>query len=137
MTIEGDTLLQLQQLWDAIFSSFYQYLSTKKSWPSCKNLNSDHYDITKFPLQSDNHSKYITAKGNFESLLRLLRFHLVKFTTISSLKAPKLHVKLVTHMYYDNVFEILIAVVFNMIPQLGGLEPKAQEPVITFCLGEG
>ena len=88
----------IQQFWDAIFSSFYQSMSTKKIWPSCKNLNSDHYDITKFILPSDNHSKYITAKGNFESLSRALSVHLVKYTTISSLKAPKLHVKLVTHM---------------------------------------
>ena len=39
-------------------------------------------------------------------------------------------------MYYDNGFEHLIAFVFNMIPKLGGLGPKAQDLVILFCLGE-
>ena len=40
-------------------------------------------------------------------------------------------------MHYDNVFKILIAVAFNMIPQLGGLGPKYQYPVIPLLLGEG
>ena len=40
-------------------------------------------------------------------------------------------------MHYDNGFELLIAVVLSMIPQLGGLGPKAQDLVIPFHLGEG
>ena len=40
-------------------------------------------------------------------------------------------------MNYDNVFEILIAVVFAMSPQLGGLGTKAQDLVIPFRLDEG
>ena len=40
-------------------------------------------------------------------------------------------------MHYDNGFEILIAVVFSMSPQLGVLGPKAQDLVIPLCLGEG
>ena len=40
-------------------------------------------------------------------------------------------------MHYENLFEILIAVVFNMIPQLQGVGPKAQDIDIPFCLGEG
>ena len=39
-------------------------------------------------------------------------------------------------MYYDSVFEPLITVVFNIIPQLGGLGPKSQDSVIPFCLDE-
>ena len=55
---------------------------------------------------------------------------------MSSSKSPKQHVKLVTHMHYDNGFEIIIAVVLSMVPQLGGLGPKAQDLVIPFRLGE-
>ena len=40
-------------------------------------------------------------------------------------------------MHYDNGFEIIIAVVFSMIPQLGGLGPKAKYLVINLRLGEG
>ena len=40
-------------------------------------------------------------------------------------------------MNYENRFELLIAVVFVISPQLGGLGPKAQDTVIPFCLGEG
>ena len=40
-------------------------------------------------------------------------------------------------MNYDNGFELTIAVVFYMRPQLGGLGPKYQDVVILFCLGEG
>ena len=36
-----------------------------------------------------------------------------------------------------NVFEIIIAVLFVMIPQLGRLEPKSQYLVTSFSLGEG
>ena len=40
-------------------------------------------------------------------------------------------------MYYHNGFEIIITVVFSMIPQLGGLAPKDKDLVIPFLLGEG
>ena len=40
-------------------------------------------------------------------------------------------------MYYDNGFEILVAVVFVMSTQLGVLGPKAKYLVIPFYLGEG
>ena len=40
-------------------------------------------------------------------------------------------------MHYDNGFELLIAVVFNMSPQLWIIGSKAQDLVIPFCLGEG
>ena len=40
-------------------------------------------------------------------------------------------------MHYENGFEILIAVVFAMGPQLGGLGPKGQELVKPLHLGEG
>ena len=33
-------------------------------------------------------------------------------------------------MHYDNIFELIIATVFNMIPQLGGIGPKAKDLVI-------
>ena len=136
MTLEGDTLLKLQKWWDAIFSYFCQSLSTNKSWPTCKNLVSEHHYINKFLLPIDDHSKYITAKENYEAFSRALRVHLVKDTTISSSKAPKSHIKLVTHMHYDNGFELLIALIFNVISQLGGLGPKSKDLVIPFCLGK-
>ena len=40
-------------------------------------------------------------------------------------------------MHYYNGFELLIAFSFSAIPQLGGIGPKAQDLVISFCLGEG
>ena len=36
-----------------------------------------------------------------------------------------------------NGFELVIGVVFTMIPQLGGLGPRAQDLVTIFLLGEG
>ena len=39
-------------------------------------------------------------------------------------------------MNNDNVFELIIDVVFAMIPQLGGLGPKYQDLVISFHSGE-
>ena len=40
-------------------------------------------------------------------------------------------------MHYDNGFELLIAFILSMIPQLGGLGSKSQDLVITFFLCEG
>ena len=99
-------------------------MSTNKSWPTYKKLKAKYYNITKFILPPDSHYKYVTAKENFEQFLRELRVHLVKDTTTLSSKVPKLHVKLVTHMHYENEFFLIIAVIFVMIPQLGGPGPK-------------
>ena len=112
-------------------------MSKNKSWSPYKKPKAENYDITKFLLPPDTHSKYITEKYDFEAFSRALIFHLVKDTTISSSKAPKSHLKIVTHMQYDNVFELLIAVVFCISPQLGVLGPKYQDLVIPFCLCEG
>ena len=40
-------------------------------------------------------------------------------------------------MNFDNGFDLIIAVVFVMSPQLGGLGPKSQDLVAIFSLGEG
>ena len=40
-------------------------------------------------------------------------------------------------MQYDNGFEPLFSFIFSIRPQIGGLGPKAQDPVISFCLCEG
>ena len=39
-------------------------------------------------------------------------------------------------MHYKNGFELLIAVIFNMIPKIGGVGTKAQDIVVPFFLGE-
>ena len=137
MTVEYDTLLQLQKWWYAIHSAFCKSLSTNKIYTKYQNQDTEHYTITKFILPPENKSKYITPKENYEAFSISLRVHLVKDTTVYSPKAPKSHVKIVTHMQYDNGSELLITFVFNMTPQLGGLGPKAQDLVIPFCLFEG
>ena len=40
-------------------------------------------------------------------------------------------------MHYENIFELIISVLFSIIPQIGGLGPKYQDFVIPFRLGEG
>ena len=42
-----------------------------------------------------------------------------------------------TYMNIDNIFDILVAFLFSMSPQLGGLGSKSQELLIYFLLGEG
>ena len=132
MTLEGNTLLHLQKGWYAIRYSFCQSLSTNKSCPTYKNLVAEHHEITKFLLPPYNHSKYIAAKENYEEFSGALRVHIVKDTTVPSSKAPTSHIKLLTNMQYDNGFKLLIAVIFNVIPQLVGLGPKSQDLVIPF-----
>ena len=48
-----------------------------------------------------------------------------------------MHVKLITYVNNDNGFDLIIAVVFTMIPQKRVLGSKAQYIVIYFCLAEG
>ena len=40
-------------------------------------------------------------------------------------------------MHNNSGFDLLIAIVFDMSPQLGGLGPKSQDLVIPFSLVEG
>ena len=40
-------------------------------------------------------------------------------------------------MNIDNVFDLIIDVVFVMIPELGGIGPKAQDLLKSFPNGEG
>ena len=49
---------------------------------------------------------------------------------------PTSHVKIVTYMNNDDGFELLIDVVFAMIPSPGGLGPKSQDLVVSFSHGE-
>ena len=110
MTLECDTLLQLQKWWYVILFILYKLLSTNKSCPLYNKIKAEHHNISKFLLPTDTHPKYSTAKESFESFLRSLRVHLVKYTTISSSKSPKSHVKIVTYMKNENGFDLLIAI---------------------------
>ena len=87
------------------------------------------------------HQKLILNMSQQKKMLKHYQEHsefiFVKDTTISSSKSTKSHVKLFTNMQYENGFELLIEVVFTMIPQLGGLGPKYQDLFIPFHLGEG
>ena len=76
MALEGDTLLKIQKWWDAICSVFFRSLSTNKIWPPYKKLKAKNYDITKFFLPQDTHSKYVTEIYNFEALSRSLRVNI-------------------------------------------------------------
>ena len=82
MTLEGDTLLQLQKWWDAICYALYQSLSSNKIFTPHKKFNAENYDITKFFLPPYTHSKYITAKEKFEAFSRALRVHIFKDTIV-------------------------------------------------------
>ena len=84
-----------------------------------------------------NPSQFRQKKENLQALLRSLRVHILKFDTIPYSKAPKSHVKLITHINIDNGFYLLVSVVFAMSPQYGGLGTKDQYILISFCFGEG
>ena len=62
MTLEGDTVLQIQKWQDAIISTFFQYLSTNRIWPEYKYLKEEHHDISSFIIQPDTYPKFTTAK---------------------------------------------------------------------------
>ena len=62
-------------------------------------------------------------------------FILLNMKLLPPQKPPKSHVRLITYTNNDNGFDLLIAVVFAMIPQLGRLGPKHQDLVIPFSLG--
>ena len=57
-------------------------MTTTKSWLQHKKLKAENYDISKFILPPDTHSKYATEKEIFEAFLRAHIIHLVKYTTM-------------------------------------------------------
>ena len=57
ITLEGDTLLQIQKNWDAILSDFCQSLSTNNSFPPYKSLIAEHHNISKLLLPLYTHPK--------------------------------------------------------------------------------
>ena len=73
MSLEDTIIILIQKLWDNIIYAFCQSLSKNKSWPPYKKLKVEHHNISKFLLPPDTHSKYATAKENFEALSRSLR----------------------------------------------------------------
>ena len=82
MTLEGDTIIQLQKWWDVIIVAFFRSLTTNNRWLPYKKLKAEHHNVSEFFLPPDTHSKYATSKENLEAFLRALRVHLVKDTTI-------------------------------------------------------
>ena len=76
-------------------------------------------------------------KISFESFSRALWVHLAKNYTIPSSKAPKPHVEIITCMNLDNIFYILISIVFSTRSKIGVLQTKSQYLVISFHLSEG
>ena len=137
MNLEGDTLVQIQKWWDAIFSNFWQYLSKIKSCPGYKYIRAEHHNISYFLLPLDKNPKFSTSKDNYEEFSTELIIHLVKDNTITPSKAQKFHFQLITYINNDNGFDLLIAVVFGMSSQRVVLGTKYQDLVISVCLVEG
>ena len=94
-----------------------------------KSLQETEYNLYKYVLTPLTHTSKYSATKNYQALSRALRFRLVKDTTINSSIPPKSHVKIVTYMNSDNVFDILLGVVFSISHQLGGIVPKSQDLV--------
>ena len=113
---------------------FWKFLLKIRS--AYKYLKAEDYDISLFVLSLDTHQKSDTQKENYQALSRALRVHLSMDETIHSYTGPKLHVKIVTDMNPDNGFNLLVALVFVMIPQNGNLWTKYQDLVIPFCFIE-
>ena len=78
MTLEGDTLLQLQKWWYTIRSALCKYLSTKNSCLTYKKIKPEQYDITKCLLPPDTHSKHVTEKGDSKHYQEHSEFILLK-----------------------------------------------------------
>ena len=137
INLEGDTLIQIQKWWDSILSSFCQSLSTNNSVRSYEYITEDHHELSYFIIPPDTHTKFAKVKEKYEAFSISLWAHLAKYEIITLSKAPKLHATLVTYMNIDNVFDLIMDVVSSISPQVGGLKPKSQDPVISFRLGEG
>ena len=116
---------------------FLTILSTNKIRTAHKYLIEYHNELSYFILPLYTHPKISESKENYEVFSRTLGFHLVDDETITTPKAPKSHVKLITYLNIDKGFDLLIALVFYISPQLGVLGPKSQDHVISLFFGEG
>ena len=95
ITLKGDTLLQIQKLWNVILSVFFQYLSTNKNCPAYKYLKAENRNMSSFLLPPDTYPKFCISIENYEELSKEFGVHLVEDNTIYSSKAPKSHIKLI------------------------------------------
>ena len=57
-----------------------------------------------------------------------------KYCTIAFSKAPKPQVKIITHVNIYNELNLIVAVVFAMIPKLGRLGPEYKDLVLLLLL---
>ena len=62
MTLEGNTLLQIQKWWYSILSAFFKYLQTNKICPEWKYLRQEYHNIYSFLLPPDTNPKFPTEK---------------------------------------------------------------------------
>ena len=118
MTLEGGNLLQIQKWWDAILSTFCQSLSSTKILPACKYVKSENHNISSFILPPDTHPKFTTAKENIKHYQYNSEFILLNIKLFPTLKQKKSHFKLIKCMNNENGFDLLIASVFSISPQL-------------------
>ena len=116
MNLEGDTIHQLQNKLKPICYAFCLSLSTNKSWTSYKYLTPKYYYIYSFVIPSDTQFKLSTSTGKYQELSISLWVHLFRYETIPSSKAPKSSVKLITYMNIDNIFDLLVGVLFSISP---------------------
>ena len=60
MNLEGDNILQIKKLWDAILYDFCKYVSTNKSCTVYKYLKAEHQNTSYFLLPPETHNKLTT-----------------------------------------------------------------------------
>ena len=105
-----------------------------------QHINISKYNITTYlPLPSHQTQilNYPQQKETMKHYQDQSESRFVKDDTIPSSKLQKPHVKITTYMNNDNGSDLLIYLVSDISPQIGGLAPKAQDLVISSHLVEG
>ena len=118
LNLEVDNIIQIRNggmPLDPIFFSPYQQITSGQHTNQSKRLTMI-YQIFILP---QNHTNPDTVKENYKAFSIAFRFYLVKDKTSHLLKAPNSNVKIIAYINIENGFDLIGAVVFYMITQLG------------------
>ena len=132
MTLEGDTLFNNNNGVVTYFPPFDNIYQQKRAG---RHTNHSKNKITTYSSLSSYHIPILNLLHQKKTMnhLKSNHIHPVKDETIPSSKVTKSYVKLITYMNKNNVFDLLIAVVFSISQKIGVIGTKYQYLVISFA----
>ena len=119
--LEGDSLIELQNVWNALDTAFTSTLNANKGLEEYEKLQITFsaWEVLVPPMGHTQRNQAICAYENFT---RVLRDHLMKKETIDKGTSPKAYRCLMKNQLTKDGFNLLTKIIIKCSPQLGGDE---------------